>query len=41
MEADPGETTNLAEIEPEKYAELRALWGTKRREMGIILPGDL
>ena len=41
MEADPGETTNLAEVEPEKYESLLALWRTKRRELGIILPGDL
>jgi len=41
LDADPGETTNLAEAEPEKFAELRRLWRTKRVEMGIILPGDL
>ena len=39
--ADPGETTDLASAEPEKYAELLALWRVKRAELGIILPSDL
>lgn len=38
---DPGETTNLAAEEPEKYRELIELWRAKRREYGIILPEDL
>jgi arylsulfatase len=41
LESDPGETANLANDEPEKYAELIGLWRTKRRELGIILPQDL
>jgi len=39
--ADPGETRNLAEEEPEIFAELIDLWRTKRQELGIILPEDL
>lgn len=38
---DPGETRNLRESHPEKYAELLALWRAKRREYGILLPEDL
>lgn len=38
---DPGETTNLAESRPEKYAELVELWRSERRELGIVLPQDL
>lgn len=41
LSTDPGETVDLAMEEPEKYAELIALWQQKRREMGIILPEDL
>jgi arylsulfatase len=41
LEADPGETRNLAEVEPEQYALMLELWRTKRRELGIILPSDL
>jgi arylsulfatase len=36
--SDPGETTNLAEAEPEILAEMRQLWRQTRRELGIILP---
>lgn len=39
--ADPGEIRNLAKLEPEKLAELIALWRIKRKEMGIVLPEDL
>ena len=39
--SDPGETTNLAEAEPEILAEMRQLWRQTRRELGIILPEDL
>jgi len=39
--ADPGETRNLAEEEPEIFAELIGLWRTKREKLGIILPNDL
>ena len=41
LEADPGETINLAEADPERFAAMIQLWRVKRREMGIILPGDL
>jgi len=41
LETDLGETVDLADDEPEKYAELISLWRTKRRELGIILPEDL
>jgi arylsulfatase len=41
LDADPGESINLAEDEPEKYAELIALWRVERKKMGIILPEDL
>lgn len=39
--ADPGETNNLAEAEPEKLAELIGIWRDRRKELGIILPEDL
>lgn len=39
--ADPGETNNLAEAEPEVFAGLLEIWRTGRRELGIILPEDL
>ena len=41
LAADPGETTNLAEAEPEKLAEMLALWRSERARLGIILPEDL
>lgn len=41
MEADPGETTNLAEVDPVQFAQMLQLWRTKRRELGIVLPSDL
>ncbi len=41
LEADPGETTNLAHVEPERLAAMIELWRVKRREMGIVLPEDL
>ncbi|MEN8007838.1 MAG: arylsulfatase [Candidatus Krumholzibacteriota bacterium] len=41
LETDPGETVNLAEAEPEKRAELLALWRAERKRLGIVLPGDL
>jgi len=40
LEVDPGETTNLAEIEPERFAMMVGLWRENLRELGIILPGD-
>ena len=41
LEADPGETTDLAESEPEIYQEMLELWRTERKELGIVLPEDL
>lgn len=41
LDADPGESRNLAEIESERYEMLLELWRQKRRELGIIVPGDL
>ena len=39
--SDPGEIENLATSEPEKLAELIALWRVERKKMGIVLPEDL
>jgi arylsulfatase len=36
--ADPGETTNLAAREPERYAAMLALWRERRAALGILLP---
>lgn len=41
MEADPGETTNLAQSEPQVFAAMLELWRTTRVELGIILESDL
>lgn len=41
LSADPGESTNLAEDEPEKYAALIDLWRVERWRLGIVLPQDL
>ncbi len=41
LEADPGETTNLAEAEPERLAEMIELWRVQRIVLGIVLPEDL
>ena len=41
LEADPGETTNLAATEMERLAEMIELWRVQRRELGIVLPEDL
>ena len=38
---DPGETTDLADTEAEKYEELIRLWRDERRRLGIVLPQDL
>jgi len=35
--ADPGETTNLAEREPERFAEMLRLWRERRAALGILL----
>jgi arylsulfatase len=41
IEADPGETTDLAAAEPERFREMLRLWREQRRKLGIILPSDL
>ena len=41
LSADPGESHNLAESEPEKLTELIEIWRVERKKMGIILPEDL
>lgn len=41
LSADPGESNNLAESEPEKLTELIEIWRVERKKMGIILPEDL
>ena len=41
LETDPGETTDLAAIHPERLAELIEIWRTQRIELGITLPEDL
>ncbi|NIW23272.1 MAG: sulfatase-like hydrolase/transferase [Gammaproteobacteria bacterium] len=37
---DPGETTNLRDTEPERFAAMVRLWHAKRQELGILLPED-
>jgi len=41
LDTDPGETTDLSDAEPEKYAALIEIWRQQRLELGIILPQDL
>ncbi len=41
LREDPGESRNLVQDEPEKLAELIALWRQERKRFGIILPEDL
>jgi arylsulfatase A-like enzyme len=41
LEADPGETTDLAPVEPDRYAAMLELWREQRIELGILLPSDL
>lgn len=38
---DPGETTNLAAKQTDKYDALLALWRSERKRLGIVLPQDL
>jgi arylsulfatase A-like enzyme len=38
---DPGETTDLSAMEPERRTALIALWRAERRKLGIVLPEDL
>ncbi len=39
--ADPGETKNLAEDEPEIMTRMIGLWRKERKKLGILLPEDL
>jgi len=41
LSTDPGESTNLAEEEPEKYTAMIDLWRVERWRLGIVLPQDL
>ncbi|HEX6308334.1 MAG TPA: sulfatase-like hydrolase/transferase, partial [Longimicrobiales bacterium] len=41
VEADPGETRNLAEARPEVYREMLELWHAERERLGIVLPREL
>ena len=41
LATDPDESTNLADDEPEKLAELIELWGEERKRLRIVLPQDL
>jgi arylsulfatase len=41
LEADPGETVDLADTEPEHYQHMLELWREQRRAAGIVLPQDL
>jgi len=41
LEVDPGETTNLANSEPDKFQEMLKLWRVERKALGIVLPEDL
>jgi arylsulfatase len=41
VEADPGETTDLSAIQPDRRAAMIRLWREHRIRLGIILPGDL
>lgn len=41
VEADPGETTNLASVHPDIHTEMLALWRTERARLGITLPHEM
>jgi len=41
IEADPGETTNLAAAQPDRFAAMIRLWRSERIRLGIVLPSDL
>jgi arylsulfatase len=41
IDNDPGETTDLAATQRERFAAMLGLWRQKRLELGIILPADL
>lgn len=41
LDAEPGETRDMAETNLEKYQELLGLWRVERKRLGIVLPQDL
>jgi arylsulfatase A-like enzyme len=41
VEADPGETTNLADRHPEVFREMVELWRRERERLGIVLPREI
>lgn len=41
IEKDPGETTDLSALFPEKRNELLEIWRQRRLELGVVLPKDL
>jgi arylsulfatase len=41
VEADPGETTDLRAVDPDRYAAMIRLWNEERVKLGIVLPSDL
>lgn len=41
VEADPGETTNLAGQRPDMYQEMLELWRSERARLGIVLPSEI
>jgi arylsulfatase A-like enzyme len=41
LEVDPGETTDLAGREPDRYAAMLQLWREERQRLGILLPEEL
>lgn len=41
LEADPGETTNLAAARPEVFREMIELWRQERERLGIVLPTEI
>lgn len=41
LQADPGETINLAESQPEKFQGMLELWRAERARLGIVVPADL
>jgi arylsulfatase len=40
IDADPGETTNLASTHPDIYREMIQLWRSERERLGIVLPHE-
>lgn len=40
LEADPGETTDLARARPDVYAHMLDLWRTRKKELGVVLESE-